>query len=76
MQLAGHLNPAGVGEIDIQYRHIGTVGEGEVQHLAAHAGVRDNLQVPLGSEQFDERPPDEMLVVGQQHTYHRSPPVL
>ena len=65
--VAAHRDAFAVGQPDVEDRDIGAKRRDAGHGLRGGAGLADDLDVVLGLEQLRDAPPDDLVVVEQEH---------
>ncbi len=65
----GGLDPVHLGHADVEEAHVGAEPLGEIYRVHTVGGVPDDLDVRLRIEDHGESRPDEILIVGNDHSY-------
>ena len=72
-QRLGDAQPVHSRHLDVQHDHVGTTILHGLRHQVSPGHLGHHLDVRLQAQQGGDRPPDQMLVVGQQYPDHRIP---
>jgi hypothetical protein len=69
-QRRGGVETVAAGHLDVEERDVRGGLQSGGHHLGARTDLRHHLDVGLQAEHRGQRPPDERLVVGEQHLDH------